>query len=190
MDYSSIPTLRLLTIHGTNGNETLGIVDALLPSKWRVVPNLVALELSDIIVDSSTSGPIRKIGEAIETHDSLPALEELTFRSCGTLESDIEPLAAALRKGHARELRVLSCCNQHGNLGAITEVLLEAMARGAHSRPGVQVLSFAGNASFVTTPLVHLKEALRACPRLRTVCLDCSLMPAPELRGLATSIIK
>lgn len=185
----SIPTLRSVSICGTNGKDTSGMVSALLPSKWRVVPNLVALELSDIIADASTGvNPIRKIGEAIERYAQLPALEELTLRNCSTLESDIGPLAAALKKGNAPELRVLSCCNNEGNLGSVTELLLEALAHGAHWRPELQVLSFADNWSFVNTPLLHLKEALQACPRLRTLRIDCSLEPAPELRSLATSI--
>lgn len=189
LDYS-IPTLRSVSIRGTNGKDTSGIVGALLPSKWRVLPNLVALELSDLAGSSTGLNPIRKIGEAIEMHDQLPALEELTLRNCRTLESDIGPLAAALRKGNAPELRVLSCCNQHGNLGSVTELLLEALARGVRWRPELHVLSFAGNWSFANTPLLHLKEALQACPRLRTLRIDCSLAPAPELRALATSINK
>ena len=77
-----------------------------------------------------------------------------------------------------------------GNLGSVTELLLEALAHGAHWRPGVQVLSFAGNCSFTNIPLLHLKDALRACRRLHTLRIDCSLAPAPELRALATSINK
>lgn len=187
VDYS-IPTLRSVAILGANGKDTSGIVDALLPSKWRVVPNLVSLELSDIIGSSIGINPIRKIGEAIETLDQLPALEELTFQNCSTLESDIGPLAAALKKGNARQLRALNLCNQHGNLGSTPNLLLEALAHGVGSRPLLQVLSFAENWSFVNAPLLHLRAALEACPGLRTLRMDCTLMPAPELRELPTAL--
>lgn len=188
------PTLRSAFIRGTSGGIASGIIDALTigqaPSGRRVAPNLVSLRLDDIGADLCTGiHPIRTIGEAIEADNRLPVIEELVFLNCPALEKDVKPLAAALKKGNAEQLRVLSWDNsQDGSPESSTNLLLEALASGACRRPRVETLTFADGWSVANAPLTHLREALKACAGLRKLVFDCSSRPASELLGLSYAI--
>jgi len=188
------PTLRSAFIRGTSGGIASGIIDALIVgqalSGRRVAPNLVSLRLDDIGADLCTGiHPVRTIGQAMEADNQLPVIQELVFLNCPALEKDVEPLAAALKKGNAEQLRVLCWDNsQDGSPESSTNLLLDALASGACRRPLVQALTFADGWSVANAPLTHLRAALKACSGLRRVVLDCSSRPVSEVLDLSYAI--
>lgn len=197
----SIPTVRSVAVKTVSKEDASGIIGALIPrepSRWRVVPNLVSLLLSDLVGDfgggdeMAGAHPVRTIGQGIELFNQLPALQELVLLNCQTPEADVEPLAAALKKGNAPQLRVFNCGNnqQRGNNpeSSTTDLLLRALASGARPRHRLQVLSFADNWSFVDAPLTCFRAALNACPGLRKLNLDSSKTPISEVLDLADAV--
>lgn len=175
------------------GDVAVGIIDALMlqaPSVWRMAPNLVSLHLGDIEADLCTGiHPIRLIGQAMEVDNYLPAIQELVFVNCPALEEDVEPLAAALKKGNAAQLRMLSWDNSRdGSPESSTNLLLEALASGACPRPHVETLIFADSWSEVNTPLTHLRPAIKACSGLKRLVFDCSSKPVSEVLDLSYAI--
>lgn len=192
----SIPTVRSVAVRKASREDASGIVGALIPqepSRWRVVPNIVSLLLSDIGGADAPSGPhpIRTIGQAMEIFNQLPALQELVFLNCKALEADVVPLAAALKKGNAPQLRVLNYGNNQqlvGDQESASNLLLRALASGARPRHRIEVLSFADNWSFVNASLTSFRGALKACPGLRKLNIDSSKRPVFEVLDLAYAI--
>lgn len=195
----SLLTLRSIAFKRMTSQEASGVVEALiprLPPAWRVVPNLVVLELSDIVVEKPPNiHPIGKIGQAIKTYNQLPALEELIIRDGHARHCDVVPLAAALKKGNAPQLRVFVWENQcrkgskpSSRLLSTTNLLLGSLALGAYPRPRMERLSFVNNFSFVESNLPYLRGALQACPGLRAFSVDCSQTCSTQLLDLAYAL--
>lgn len=195
----SLLTLRSIAFKRMTTQEASGVVDALIPRRppaWRVVPNLVVLELSDIVVGKSCDiHPIRQIGQAIKTYNQLPVLEELIIRDGHARHCDVVPLAAALKKGNAPQLRVFVWENQcrkeskpSTRLLSTTNLLLGSLAQSTYPRPRMERFSFVNNFSFVENDLPYLRGALQACPGLRAFSVDCTQMCSIQLLDLAYAL--
>lgn len=195
----SIPTVRSVAVKNVSKEDASGIIGALIPRKlplWRVAPNLVSLLLSDLSGhldggdETAGAHPVRTIGRAMKEFNQLPALQELILLNCQALRADVEPLAAALKKGNAPQLRLFNYGSnqQWGTPESSTNLLLGALACGVLPRHRLQVLSFADNWSFVDASLTYLRAALKACPGLRMLNIDSSKGPVSEVLELASAI--
>jgi len=145
---SALPTLRSVVVKEATGGIAKGIIRSLVPNAyagWRVAPNLVVLHLNGVVVKRETGNyPVRTIGRAMKQSNQLPAIQELVFLNCPALKKDVKPLADALRKGNAAQLRVLSWDNSSGGSPEpSTYLLLGALAFGKCRRPRLEALTFA-----------------------------------------------
>eukprot|EP00752_Nemacystus_decipiens_P003813 g3508.t2 len=194
----SVPTIRSVAVTSVSKGDASGVIDALIPqepSRWRVAPNLVSLLLSDLTGGDGTTAsgahPVRMIGQAIKVFNQLPALQELVLLNCQAREADLEPLAAALEKGNAPQLRVFRCGNDQQRWGSpesSANLLLKALACGARPRHRLKVLNITNCWGFVDTSLTYLRAALRACPDLCQLSIDSSKRPVLEVLDLAYAI--
>lgn len=129
---------------------------------------------------------MQKAGEAIAL-GLWPALEVLEVPHCRAKASNFEALARGLKTGCAPNLRVLNWDDQASNRKIpLDNLILSALAAG--QCPLIERLSFTGNYRCPEARIDKLKCALRACPNLRELCMDCSVKARNELRDLHASL--
>ena len=194
----SIPTLRRITVSGSKGrritisggigwqdgrSRVAPIIGELVPlsnQRRRVAPQLRHVEL----VAGATG--VAKAGKAVAA-GLWPALKVLKFSHCRANASQFEELAHGLRTGRAPHLRVLDWDDQSCiRIKPVDDVILSALAWGRC--PRIKSLSFTGNHFCPEHRILYLKDALKACPSLLTLEMDCSRRPCVQLRDLTRSL--
>ncbi|CAM9521291.1 unnamed protein product [Hapterophycus canaliculatus] len=182
----SITTLQEITISSCTGpgNVPLAhILGELVPrsaKRRRVAPRLAKVHL----VAGATG--VAKAGKAVAA-GLWPALEVLTFSHCRANAGHFKDLASGLSARLAPRLRVLYWGDQSSiRKNPIDDVVLTALSRGGC--PLIEHLSFTGNHFCPEKRIECLLGALRACPLLRTLRMDCSRTPHLELRDLARAL--
>ena len=178
----SIPTLRRITVSGWKGDgrsRVAPIIGELVPlsaKRRRVAPQLRRVEL----VAGATG--VAKAGKAAAA-GLWPALEVLKLSHCRANAGHFEELAHGIRVGRVPHLRVLnwddqSCIRKR----PVDDVILSALAWGRC--PRIKGLSFTGNHFCPEGRILYLKDALKACPGLLMLEMDCSFRPCVQLRDL------
>ena len=186
----SIPTLRRITVSGGKGHHhgrfrVAPIIGELVPlsaKRRRVAPQLRRVEL----VAGATG--VAKAGKAVAA-GLWPALEVLKLSRCRANASQFEELAHGIRTGRAPHLRVLnwddqSCIRKR----PVDDVILSALAWGRC--PRIESLSFTGNHFCPEHRILYLKDALKACPGLLSLEMDCSRRPCVQLHDLTCALRK
>lgn len=186
----SIPTLRWITIRGGVGQDgrarvapIVGELVLLSSKRHRVAPRLKRVEL----VAGATG--VAKAGKAVAA-GLWPALEVLSFSHCRGNAGHFKDLADGLRAGRAPFLRALEWDDQSSiRKRPVDDVILSALAGGMC--PRLESLSFKDNHLFCPEySIFYLKDALRACPNLRVLAMDCSRTPCRQLHDLARALRK
>lgn len=159
----------------------LGELVPLSASRRRVTPRLTRVRLV------AGANAVARAGKAVAA-GLWPAIEELDFSHCRANASQFADLARGMSDGLVPRLRALnwddqSCIRKR----AVDDVLLEALARGRC--PLVERLSFTGNHFCPEYRIDRLFDALRACPLLRELRMDCSRTPQSELRALTRALV-
>ena len=185
----SIPTLRRITVNGgvrQDGRARVApIIGELVPlsaKHHRVAPQLKWVEL----IAGATA--VAKAGKAVAA-GLWPALEVLSFTHCRANAGQFEDLADGIFAGRVPNLRTLewddqSCIRKK----SVDDVILSALGGGAC--PRLESLSFKDNHFCPEYSILYLKDALRACPNLRVLAMDCSRKPCMQLRDLAQALRK
>eukprot|EP00752_Nemacystus_decipiens_P010780 g9589.t1 len=185
----SIPTLRWITVNGgvrQDGRARVApIIGELVPlsaKRHRVAPQLKRVELM-----AGATG-VAKAGKAVAA-GLWPALEVLSFTHCRANAGHFEDLADGVFAGRVPNLRSLewddqSCIRKK----PLDDVILAGLAGGAC--PRLNYLSFKDNRFCPEYSISYLEDALRACPNLRVLAMDCSRKPCMQLRDLARALRK
>ena len=118
-----------------------------------------------------------------------PALEVLKLSHCRANAGHFEELAHGIRVGRVPHLRVLnwddkSCIRKR----PVDDVILSALAWGRC--PRIESLSFTRNHFCPEHSILYLKDALKACPGLLSLEMDCSRRPCVQLRDLTCALRK
>lgn len=185
----SIPTLLWIEVNGglrQDGRARVApIIGELVPlsaKRHRVAPHLKRVELI------AGAAGIAKAGKAVAA-GLWPALEVLSFTHCRANAGHFKDLAVGLSEGRAPNLRTLawddqSCIRKR----PVDDVILSALAGGGC--PRLESLSFKDNHFCPEYRILFLNDALRACPNLRVVAMDCSRKPCMQLHDLARALRK
>ncbi|CAN0013357.1 unnamed protein product, partial [Sphacelaria rigidula] len=180
------PTLRSITIRATgvtSCNRVSAVLGALVPlsrKQYREAPNLTRVEL--------VGGPsgVAKAGRAIAA-GLWPALEELIVARCGANPDQFKQIARGISSGRVPKLRVLNWDRQtYHRRRPLDDVLLLALSAGRC--PLIESLSFTGNHFCPEFSILYIWHALRACPRLMELRMDCSRTPRRELNVLTEAL--
>ena len=182
----SIPTLGSVTVSGRRGDgrsRVAPIIGELVPlsaKRHRVAPQLRRVEL----IAGATG--VAKAGKAVAA-GLWPALEVLKFPHCRANAGHFEELAHGIRTGRVPHLRVLNWDDQSCiRKKPVDDVILSALAWG--KCPRIESLSFTGNHFCPEDKIVYLKDALKACPSLRMLNMDCSRSPSIQLHHLSRTL--
>lgn len=176
----SIPTLRSISAEGFHVNN---ILDELVPrsaKRYRIVPNL------NRVVLHGQATCIARAGRAIAA-GLWPALEKFIVPHCSANASYFSNLAHGIRSGCVPNLRLLRWDHQTTNRKrSLDSLLLSALAAG--KCPRIERLSFTENDFCPEYRIDSLRDALRACPNLRVLRMDCSRDPGNELRAVTAAL--
>lgn len=183
----SIPTLRTIIIKGdTRGVDSrnvaavLGELVPLSAKRHRVAPLLTRVTLAD------GSNAVAKAGKAIAA-GLWPSLQELFLSHCHANAGHFKNLAVGLSSGRAPMLRVLNWDGQTNHRETpLDVVILSALAAG--KCPHIQCLSFTNNKVCPEYRIDCLRDALRACPNLRELRMDCSRSPRRDAQVLTRAL--
>lgn len=159
------------------------MLDALVPlstKQYRVASNLVRVELVD-----GPSG-VAKAGRAIAA-GLWPALEELVVARCHANAEQFKKVAQGIASGKVPNLRVLNWDRQtYHRRRPLDDVLLLALSAG--KCPLIESLSFTDNRFCPEFSIFYIRQALRACPKLQELRMDCSRTPRNELVELVSAL--
>lgn len=181
----SIPTLQSITVTGSRGKDSgrvAAIVGVLVPvstKRRRIAPRLTRVKIRD------GANGIAKAGKAIAA-GLWPALEELDMTNCHGNNSHFRDLSEALRLGCAPNLRVLIWDNQVCGQDGLNDLVLGGLSAG--KCPRIERMSFTDSFWLSELRMDNLRSALRACPDLRELRMDCTRSPGRQMRDLAAAL--
>lgn len=174
--WRAIPTLKSVTIKSIPGIGSVRVAAILGRLTIIVAPNLTR------VVIQGAGSAVKVAGQAIAS-GLWPALEVLEMRHCRGKASHFQELAHGLKTGRAPNLRVLNWDDQASNRTIpLDNLILSALAAG--KCPRIERLSFTDNYRCPEARIDQLKCALRACPGLMELRMDCSSKARNEFRDL------